>query len=117
MREVGEEWDVEPAEAALLARRVHPRQVREVRVHRACHDLRTVGNSVNSSSSPNNIANLSSHLSAEGLELCDPVVEGEDLGGADEGEVERVEEEHEVLALKKERSSCVKFSWTIFPKI
>ena len=42
MREVGEEWDVEPAEAALLARRVHPRQVREVRVHRACHDLRTV---------------------------------------------------------------------------
>ena len=42
MREVGEEWDVEPAEAALLARRVHPRQVREVRVHRACDHLRTV---------------------------------------------------------------------------
>ena len=58
-----------------------------------------------SSSSPNNIPNKSSsHLSAEGFELGDPVVEGEDLGGADEGEVERVEEEHEVLALKKERS-------------
>ena len=42
VREVGEEWDVEPAEAALLARRVHPRQVREVRVHRACDHLRTV---------------------------------------------------------------------------
>ena len=40
MRKVGEEWDVEPAEAALLARRVHPRQVREVRVHRACDHLR-----------------------------------------------------------------------------
>ena len=46
MRKVGEEWDVEPAEAALLARRVHPRQVREVRVHRACNNLRS-GNSEN----------------------------------------------------------------------
>ena len=68
------------------------------------------GNSENSSSSPNNIPNKSPHLSAEGLELGDPVVEGEDLGGADEGEVERVEEEHEVLALKKDRSLNVKIS-------
>ena len=76
VREVGEERDVEPAEAALLARRVHPRQMREVRVHRA-----------------------GDHLGTERLELCGPVVEGENLGGADEGEVQRVEEEHEVLAL------------------
>ena len=40
MREVGEERDVEPAEAALLARRVHPRQMCEVRVHRASNDLK-----------------------------------------------------------------------------
>ena len=39
MREVGEERDVEPAEAALLARRVHPRQMCEVRVNGAGDDL------------------------------------------------------------------------------
>ena len=40
-----------------------------------------------------------SHLCAERLELRDPVIECEDLGGADEGEVERVEEEDDVFAL------------------
>ena len=40
MREVGEEGDVEPPQTALLPRRVHPREMREVRVHRAGDDLR-----------------------------------------------------------------------------
>ena len=51
----------------------------------------------------------SSYLCAKGLELSDPVIEGEDLGGADEGEVERVEEEHEVLSLEKINSEEGKF--------
>ena len=33
------------------------------------------------------------------LELLDPVRKGNDLGGTDEGEVQRVEEEDDVLAL------------------
>ena len=39
-----------------------------------------------------------SHLGADLPEFFHPVVESQDLGGADEGEVERVEEEDEVLA-------------------
>ena len=39
-----------------------------------------------------------SHLSTDLPELLHPVVKGQDLGGADEGEVEGVEEEDEVLA-------------------
>ncbi len=38
------------------------------------------------------------HLAVDVLELLDPVAEGSDLGGAHEGEIERVEEEHNVLA-------------------
>ncbi len=41
MSEVGEERDVQPAEAALLARGVHPRQVSEVGVHRTGHHLKS----------------------------------------------------------------------------
>ena len=43
------------------------------------------------------------HLGAERLELGHSVVERQDLGGADEGEVKRVEEEHEVFALEDMR--------------
>lgn len=39
VRQVGEEGDVESAEAALLARGIHPRQVREVGVDGAGDDL------------------------------------------------------------------------------
>ncbi len=37
------------------------------------------------------------YLCVNGLELLDPVVEGQDLGGADKGEVERIEEENQVF--------------------
>ncbi len=39
-----------------------------------------------------------SHLCPQFPELLRPVVESEDLGWADKGEVKGVEEEHEVLA-------------------
>ena len=38
------------------------------------------------------------YLGIDSPELFDPVVEGEDLSGTNEGEVQGVEEEHEVLA-------------------
>ena len=38
------------------------------------------------------------HRAAQRLELRHPLGEGDDLGGADEGEVERVEEEDDVLS-------------------
>ncbi len=38
------------------------------------------------------------HLAPEGAELAGALGEGDDLGGADEGEVQRVEEEDDVLA-------------------
>ena len=38
------------------------------------------------------------HGTAQSLELRHPLGEGDDLGGADEGEVQRVEEEDNVLA-------------------
>jgi len=75
VREVGEQGDVQPAQASLCSGSVHPGQVGEVRVHATGH-------------------NLDSKLP----ELLDSVVEGQDLGGADEGEIKGVEEEDEVLA-------------------
>merc|ERR1719188_2539839 len=71
---VGEEGDVHGAEAALLPRRVDPRQVAEVRVSRA-----------------------GDQLAADLAEPGSGVAEGDDLGGADEGEVEGVEEEDDIF--------------------
>ena len=73
--QVGHERVLEPAEAALLARCLDPGQVAELAVDRAAE-----------------------HLGAALAELLDPVAEGDDLGRADEGEVERVEEQDDVLA-------------------
>ena len=42
---------------------------------------------------------VQNHLNIQGPELSDPVVEGEDLCGADEGEVQGIEEKDKVLAL------------------
>ena len=73
--EIRQEGDIQLAQTALLPGSVHPGQVSEVRVDRAGH-----------------------HLGTDLPELCDPVVEGQDLGGTDEGEVQRVEEEDQILA-------------------
>jgi hypothetical protein len=73
---VGDHRDVHLAQAAVLARGVDPGEVAEVRVCGACE-----------------------YLASNLLELLCPVAEGDDLGRADEGEVERVEEEDDVLAL------------------
>ena len=61
VRDVGEEWDAQLAEAALLARRVHPGQVCELRVDRAGH-----------------------HLGAQRAELLHPVIERQNLSRTDE---------------------------------
>ena len=42
---------------------------------------------------------VQNHLNIQSPELSDPVVEGEDLCGADEGEVQGIEEKDKVLAL------------------
>ena len=68
-----EDFELFPARSDLLA----PGQVGEVGVGGAGHDG-----------------------AVEGLELGGPVGEGDDLGGADEGEVQRVEEEDHVLPLR-----------------
>ena len=72
--EIGEQRNVQLAEPSLLPGRVHPGQVSEVRVHRAGHNL-----------------------GPDLAELRHPVVEGENLGGTDEREVQGVEEEDQVL--------------------
>ena len=41
------------------------------------------------------------NLGAKGPELFHPVVEGEDLGGTDKGEVQWVEKENQVLSCRK----------------
>ena len=74
---VGQEWDLHLAQAPLLPLLLAPGQVGEVGVGGAGHDG-----------------------AVEGLELGGPVGEGDDLGGADEGEVQRVEEEDHVLPLR-----------------
>ena len=71
---VGQEWDLHLAEAAMFAVLLTPGEVGEVRVRAAGH-----------------------HGAVEGLELRHPVREGDDLRGADEREVQRVEEEYDVL--------------------
>ena len=76
MSEIREERDVELAQTALLPGGVHPGKVGEVGVHGA-----------------------GQHLRSDLLELRHAVIEGEDLRGTDEGEVQRVEEEDEILSL------------------
>lgn len=73
---VGDDRDVHLAESSVLAWLVDPCQMREDRVGRG-----------------------GQNHSVDGLELFGALREGDDLGGADEGEVERVEEQHDVLAL------------------
>ena len=101
VRQVGEQRDVDLPEPALLPRRVYPGQVREVRVDGTRDDF-----------------------GVDLPELLDPVAERQDLGRAHEraGEtnnnrsaieptsgdddnlqVQRVEEEHQVLALEVRR--------------
>lgn len=74
---VSQNRDLHLTETTLLARSVNPGQVRELRVS---------GGSDNSS--------------VKCLELGDSVREGNDLSGADEGEVHGVPEEDNVLTLK-----------------
>lgn len=57
---VGEQWDLEGTETAVFPGRVHPREMRKVRVYRACH-----------------------HLCTQLAKLLDPIVEGQDLRRAD----------------------------------
>ena len=71
---VGQERDLHLAEAAMFAVLLTPGEVGEVRVRAAGH-----------------------HGAVEGLELRHPVREGDDLRGADEREVQRVEEEYDIL--------------------
>ncbi|MNL03786.1 hypothetical protein D3C87_1243340 [compost metagenome] len=74
--EVGDEGVGEALDAALFALGVGPGEVREVRVGRDAD-----------------------HFGIPLAELFDGVREREDLGGANEGEVEGVEEQDDVLAL------------------
>src|SRR5262249_42495398 len=74
--QVGEERDGDARDASPIPRRVDPGQVRELAVDRRADDL-----------------------AADLAELAGAVVEGENLGRADEREVERVEKQYQVLAL------------------
>ena len=69
VRDVREERNVDVAKAALVTWRVHPGQMGELTVRGDGHDL-----------------------GVELTELVGTVAEGDDLGGTDEGEIERVEE-------------------------
>ena len=69
-------FDLHISKTSLLATPLAPGKVREV----------TVGGAGDDSA-------------VQVLELLGAVVEGDDLGGTDEGEVQRVEEEDDVLAL------------------
>jgi hypothetical protein len=75
LRHVGRERVLEALDAALVARRLEPGAVREGRVGRDADDFR-----------------------ADALEVLVAVAERGQLRRADEGEVERVEEQHEPLA-------------------
>lgn len=72
--QVTEQWDLDVAQSSLFPRRVYPCQMRKVGVY-------TAGN----------------HLRINLLELVDSIGEGQNLGGTNEGEVERVEEEDDVF--------------------
>lgn len=75
-RLVGQQGNVHAAKAALLARGVDPGQMGELAVGGAAD-----------------------HLAVDLAELGGALREGNDLRGAHEGEVQRVEEQHKVLAL------------------
>ena len=73
---VGQERDLHSAQTAHLPLPLAPSQVGELAVSGA-----------------------GDHSCVDGLELPSAVIEGDDLCGADEGEVQGVEEEYQVLAL------------------
>lgn len=62
VRLIGQQWNVELAEATLLARCLQPGQVRVGRVHRACH-----------------------HLGVDGAKFLHTIAERNNLRGADKG--------------------------------
>ena len=68
---------LQPAQASLLARLLDPGQVGEMRV-----------------------GGDSDHLTVDLLELLDPLGEGDDFRGADEGEIQRIEIHHHILSLR-----------------
>ncbi len=76
MLDVGHHGVLHLADAALVHRRVLPGQMGELRIDGAAQ-----------------------HFDVALLELFQAMIEGDQLGGADEGEVERVEEQHRILAL------------------
>mmetsp|Transcript_6718 Transcript_6718/g.17173 ORF Transcript_6718/g.17173 Transcript_6718/m.17173 type:complete len:273 (-) Transcript_6718:889-1707(-) len=78
--EVGEEGVLDVAHAPVLARRAGPGQVRVLRVD--AHP---------------------DHLGAQGLEVLETVVKLDNLGGADKGEVQGIEEEHHPLLVLDQR--------------
>ena len=49
------------------------------------------------------------YLTVDGLELLDSVGEGDDLGGAHEGEVKGIEVDHDILALAMLKIKLVAF--------
>ena len=71
---VGQQRDLHLSEAAVLPVLLAPGQVGEV-----------------------GVGGAGDHGAVQGLELGRPVGEGDDLGGADEGEVQRVEEQDHVF--------------------
>ena len=85
---VGQERDLHGAEAALLAAPLAPRQVGEVAV-RGARD----------------------HRAVDRLELRGTVIEGDDLRGTDEGEVQGVEEDDHVLALVVVQANVLKLAF------
>lgn len=87
LRDVREEGNVEMAQPALVARLVDPRQMAVLRVDRR-----------------------SNQLAAQRAELPRAVRERNDLGRADERKVERVEEEHEVLAAEVLQANLLEFA-------
>jgi len=76
VRQVGEKWDIERPEAAILARSLDPSQMSELRVDRHAH-----------------------HLGVDSTELFGAVAESNDLRRADESEVQWIKEEDEIFAL------------------
>jgi len=73
---VGQQGNLHLAQAALLAGLLAPGEVGELRISAAGH-----------------------HRTVQGLELRHPVREGDDLSRADEGEVQRIEEEDHIFPL------------------
>ena len=93
--EVGEERDVQFAKTTLGPWGGHPGKVGEVGVNWAGYHLEL------SIQRPVRSTRAKTNLGAKGPELFHPVVEGEDLGGTDEGEVQWVEKENQVLSYRK----------------